>query len=428
MKIIANKYDIISMKLIKIVYERIFFMEIPNKEQLTFICENMTETFKLSFFLFNKEKELIFQISPHSSQPSLSPHKIDHIKILINEEVCNDYPLIKPTKFLENFLIINLKHKDNFEGAMVVGPFMYKKYPLGILKEFINSLDTLEETKSLLSYYESIPIVKRVDLIRHGIILYYMIYQKELDLQHMFKLNKMKTENVMEDEDTSLIASEDHNAKHEKLLELIKEGNSEEIDNFIDILDQEFHYAYSSKRYDLKILKSLALSNITLAVTSAIRGGLYSEIAYDLSNIYVKSIESSEDLECIKTLTKEAFIDLGQRVRTSKNNIYSKEITICMNFINDHIYDIIKVSKLSELVNLHPSYLSRLFKKETGILLNTYIQKVKIEESKALITSSSYSISEICSLLHFANQSHFTKVFKELVGITPYKFLKSREL
>ncbi|MBT2279749.1 helix-turn-helix transcriptional regulator [Priestia megaterium] len=400
-------------------------MEIPNKDQLTFICKQMADTFKLPFFLFDSKKELIFQTSPNSPQSPIIFYEIEYIKILLDENMCNNYPLIKSTKLLENFLVINLKHNDNCEGAMVVGPFIYKKYPIEILKELISNFGLSSEIKSLLAYYESIPLVKRIDLIRYGIILYYMIYRKELDLQQMLKLNKLKIENVIEDENISLVTSEDNNSKHKKLFGLIKEGNIEELANLIYVLNEEFEGHYFSNKYQLKIAKSLAISNVTLATNSAIKGGLYCEIAYDLSNIYIEKIEDSKDLDYIKNLTKEAFIDLVQRVRTSKSDIYSKEITICINFINDHIYDIISVSKLSKLVNLHPSYLSRLFKKETGMLMNTYIQKVRVEESKKLITYSSYSLSEICNLLHFAHQSYFTEVFKRFVGITPYKFLKA---
>nr|WP_237446585.1 helix-turn-helix transcriptional regulator [Shimazuella alba] len=71
---------------------------------------------------------------------------------------------------------------------------------------------------------------------------------------------------------------------------------------------------------------------------------------------------------------------------------------------------------------LNPIYLCQLFKNEVGISLREYIQQQKIEEAKRLLISTSYSLTDICTYLHFTDQSYFTKVFKKFVGITPKQY------
>jgi AraC-like DNA-binding protein len=77
---------------------------------------------------------------------------------------------------------------------------------------------------------------------------------------------------------------------------------------------------------------------------------------------------------------------------------------------------------LADYVKLNPSYLSRLFKKETGISISTYIQKRKIETAKNMLKYSNHTTSQIASILAFPTQSYLIKVFRKQVGMTPKKY------
>ena len=68
------------------------------------------------------------------------------------------------------------------------------------------------------------------------------------------------------------------------------------------------------------------------------------------------------------------------------------------------------------------SYLSRLFKKETGLSVSSYIRQQKIEMAKNLLRFSDSSMIEIANQLAFSSQSHFIQQFREVTGITPKKY------
>src|SRR5699024_1482835 len=105
--------------------------------------------------------------------------------------------------------------------------------------------------------------------------------------------------------------------------------------------------------------------------------------------------------------------------QNSKKQQYSSAVTACRSYIFKHLYDEIQLSQLSKIVAMNPKYLSTLFKKEVGISLSSYIRSLKMEEAKSLIMFSDYSLTAIYELLHYYDQSHFTKVFKQYTGITP---------
>ncbi|MBT2701616.1 helix-turn-helix transcriptional regulator, partial [Bacillus sp. ISL-40] len=103
---------------------------------------------------------------------------------------------------------------------------------------------------------------------------------------------------------------------------------------------------------------------------------------------------------------------------------YSKPINICQNYIYTHLYQDICLSDLADLVQMNPQYLSHLFKKEVGISIIEFIQQVKVDEAKTLLTYTQHSLTEISSLLNFHDQSYFIKVFKKFAGVTPNQFKK----
>jgi len=82
----------------------------------------------------------------------------------------------------------------------------------------------------------------------------------------------------------------------------------------------------------------------------------------------------------------------------------------------------ITVEDLAEVLGVSASYLSRLFKKETGDSVSIYIRRQKIEMAKHLLQYSEFSMIEIANRLSFSSQSHFIQQFREIVGMTPKKY------
>ena len=109
-----------------------------------------------------------------------------------------------------------------------------------------------------------------------------------------------------------------------------------------------------------------------------------------------------------------------------KDNIISKHVSLCMDYIDQHLHEKILLEQLADYTELNPSYLSALFKKETGQSVSAYILKRRLEAAENMLKNTDYSCSEISSFLAFNSQSHFTEAFRKKNGITP-KQLRNRE-
>ena len=95
-------------------------------------------------------------------------------------------------------------------------------------------------------------------------------------------------------------------------------------------------------------------------------------------------------------------------------------------YIREHI-DEVSRGQLAEYFYLSPSYLSRLFHRETGESLIDYIQKERIALAKELLSHREYSISDIATRTGYTNFSHFSKQFRKFVGCTPNEFRKQQK-
>ena len=86
----------------------------------------------------------------------------------------------------------------------------------------------------------------------------------------------------------------------------------------------------------------------------------------------------------------------------------------------------INLEKVAKAVNLSPSYFSKVFKEEMKCNFSTYLNVLRVEESKKLLLDKKLPLVEVAGRVGFQDQSYFTKVFKKLMNTSPGEFRKSR--
>ena len=98
-------------------------------------------------------------------------------------------------------------------------------------------------------------------------------------------------------------------------------------------------------------------------------------------------------------------------------------------YIEENYAEKITLKSIAGLFYLNASYLSSLFKQKTGVNLNKYIETVRIERAKNLLTSLDATVIEIASMTGYADPNYFNKTFKKRTGKTPmeYKALHQTE-
>ena len=140
-------------------------------------------------------------------------------------------------------------------------------------------------------------------------------------------------------------------------------------------------------------------------------------------NVQSQNCELLTTLENITNLQYRMISDYTERVqRLQKGSCTSKLMIDVVNYIWHHISELITVEKMAEALFMSRPYLSRKFKEETGESLTDFILYEKTEETKRLLRYSDKPITAISSYLGFSSPSHFSRVFKARVCITPGEY------
>ena len=87
----------------------------------------------------------------------------------------------------------------------------------------------------------------------------------------------------------------------------------------------------------------------------------------------------------------------------------------------------LSLKRLSKTLGVHPSYLSRTFKKELGMTLTDYINTLRIEEAKYMLAFSNASVTEIAASVGYSDSNYFSKVFQKREQMTPHDFRKRQK-
>ncbi|MDO5291372.1 MAG: AraC family transcriptional regulator [bacterium] len=154
-----------------------------------------------------------------------------------------------------------------------------------------------------------------------------------------------------------------------------------------------------------------------------IEGGMDYEVAYNLSDLYIQTVDGCSSIKEIQDLHQKMILDYTTRMHLLfRENQYPKAIVLCLDYIGTHLHEKITVKELALYVKKNASYLSKLFKSETGSTISDYITNAKIQASKDRLLFTDQSFSSIASDFAFASQSHFTKVFHKLTGLTPLQY------
>lgn len=91
-------------------------------------------------------------------------------------------------------------------------------------------------------------------------------------------------------------------------------------------------------------------------------------------------------------------------------------------WIREHIYESLTRQGIADHFSLNADYLGKIFKKETGEAIGSYIAMEKIKEAKRCLATGAKSVSEICTELGYENFSYFSKTFKKYTGMSPREY------
>lgn len=98
-----------------------------------------------------------------------------------------------------------------------------------------------------------------------------------------------------------------------------------------------------------------------------------------------------------------------------------------ISWLNENYSQDISLETMSSYIGCSPAYTSRLFKKETGCDIMTYLATIRINHAKELLGTTTMTLTEISASVGFNHQQTFIRNFKNLVGLTPTEYRNSTD-
>ena len=162
------------------------------------------------------------------------------------------------------------------------------------------------------------------------------------------------------------------------------------------------------------LLNDYLFSGITRALREELRSGCGNNRLY---------IETLSQTLLVHLLRHHA--NLPTRAITPHHAATDLAMRRVRDYIGDNLADDLRLADIAAQARLSPFHLARLFKQATGYSLHQYVILQRVERAKQLVLAGCVTLKDIAAQVGFADQSHFTRHFRRVVGVTPHEMRKN---
>ena len=208
-----------------------------------------------------------------------------------------------------------------------------------------------------------------------------------------------------------------------RILFYVKNGMTEQVE---DILWHAPLHVSVNDNDSMRRAKDSVIVGIGLASRAAMNAGANSVLCLHMQQLFIDKVESCYSIDQLSRLRYEALSYFTRKVaQLQTRNITNPVVLRVVQYIIENVEQQITCREISEVCHINRSYVSTCFKKEMGMGIVDYANLQKVIRAKQMLRFTDKSIVEIAYSLSFSSQSYFTKVFKDIVGMTPVEYRES---
>ena len=308
-------------------------------------------------------------------------------------------------------------------GYLYMGPMCHGKLTGPARKRMYRSYGVSGDDLRVLPAF-TLPEIRNMILLTNTVLSNASLEEEELlQLNRMIKENEQSRRNeqmafVLREEEEDDSEAFRHSYHEEQLLmQAIREGRTAEAIRLAESMDRDTG-RLSGEEFRHRL--NLAVVGIALCARAAIEGGVSPMSAYRISGYYIRKCDACRDPAHMLHYRNRAIEELSGRVAELLDRSRSSDyVERCKDYIRKHYREKLYLEEIARHLGISPGYLSKLFKKETGMCLENYITEERVGRAANMLIYSEIPLSEIALYVHFPNQSYFGKIFKQYKGMTP---------
>lgn len=312
-------------------------------------------------------------------------------------------------------------------GGLFFGKCLWEKPNESLLKDVRMRLDGVvaDKEKLIKSLYQ-LNVINGRKIHEAAQFLYILFYQQSGLDPRVVQWRRERSyqqgqicEIIAENKSTVVAGSSNFYQHEQQLMNKVRIGDKI---GARDTLNMMLASVMLGRPGDLGVLKARMLELSTLLSRAAAEGGVDVSILLEKNleniNILIK-INSQQDLCTWIGRAVDEFIEM---VYSKQDSQKITQIKPALEFIDENYDQQIALADISRAAHLSVSRLAHVFKEQMGITVVDYLTSVRIEKAKYLLIATDKSCTEVCYEVGYNNQSYFTRIFKELSGLTPRQY------
>lgn len=423
LEIVLEIKEAIQEKRAHDVYENKLILEVKEtrdkmkKRFLTSILsqQNMQETEAADHRIINTEYKTSFQegiyqavfvkLDTEGEVEDSNNSLIDKVekKITILEEVCEEYI----TTRVHSGVITLMNYKEDQENIIhqkIEELYDEIKKDVDKFKEFFVFLGVGKKSNRFVDaricMQTAVDAIKyRISISNTGIIYYDNYSFKKYDIEKI--ITASKKQNYL-----SKIETGDIEAAEECLVTTLREVK------------------FCGESYSPVLFFDILVTYVDILTDYCKKQGFYDEKYIDGLKQWNIKIDNGYSEKMLLEETKEFISFVIEHITKEKREKDIKPIRIIKKYIEESYMQEINLGQLAQMVDMNTSYLSSIFKKETGMTYSEYLVSCRIEQACKMLVETNKSINDIALKSGYQNARYFSKQFTKQIGLKPSEYRK----
>lgn len=301
---------------------------------------------------------------------------------------------------------------------------------------FILNLQTNNTKERNKTLNKVLKIVNSVLKNKDYFISFGRIHKNILSISNSYYEARITMENKFFNQEQMIFKAWENNYEKDFLFEYPFEEENTLIDSILmgnlEDCETKFNLLWESIINNKEKIKASIVKNIVIQFLNVVDRNLKGqnlglEKVYNIKAPFTDFVFNINTLNNMKKelyqLTQLAAKKINESNENTVNNTYPI-IEKSKAFIHENYSNKITLSSLAEHVALNPSYLSALFKKETGCNFIDYLTEIRLKNAEKLLENLDLKIYQVGNQVGYNNSKYFCEVFKKNYGITPNQYRK----
>ncbi|OAB40172.1 hypothetical protein PBAT_22925 [Paenibacillus antarcticus] len=209
-----------------------------------------------------------------------------------------------------------------------------------------------------------------------------------------------------------------------EIMNAVENGDRLKMQEIMSKSNNLFDFSERLPNQPVRAMKNmLIVFNTTLRI-AAEKGKVHPFFLHHISEKFAKQIERSDSINSLNLLFEVMPLEYCDLVKDRAISGYSPLVKQAAQYIKIHFSKPLNLKQLAQYCLVHPTHLSRQFKKEMNMTLTDFHNRMRIDEAKLLLKDST-SIDRIAGYVGFDDAGYFTRIFQKLEGMTPSKYRKT---